>query len=140
MERLFAGPSERAPTEDVTYSSRKISKTFVKLSFFPKCSLRSKKLKNSEYTLLSNKKHAYLLSQVLPLPANSVSSKPLLLMDNVAVIVAKAWPVQIAVWDGDCGLQGPVPILYTEQPEQARSALEEDPDRFAADLNRFMAR
>ena len=56
--------------------------------------------------------------QVLPLPANSVSSKPLLLMDNVAVIVAKAWPVQIAVWDGDCGLQGPVPILYAEQPEQ----------------------
>ena len=61
-------------------------------------------------------------------------------MDNVAVIVAKAWPIQIAVWDGDCGLQGPVPILYTEQPEQARSALEEDPARFAADLNRFMTR
>ena len=35
--------------------------------------------------------------QALPLPANSVSSKPLLLMDNIAVIVAKAWPVQIAV-------------------------------------------
>ena len=61
-------------------------------------------------------------------------------MDNVAVIVAKAWPVQIAVWDGDCALQGPVPIIYTEQPEQARSALEEDPARFAADLNRFMTR
>ena len=55
--------------------------------------------------------------QVLPLPANSVFSKLLLLMDNVAVIVAKAWPIQIAVWVGDCGLQGPVPVLYAEQPE-----------------------
>ena len=78
--------------------------------------------------------------QVLPLPANYVSSKPLLLMDNVAVIVAKAWPIQIAIRDGDCGLQGPVPVLYGEQPEQVRSALEDDPAHFAADLNRFMTR
>ena len=78
--------------------------------------------------------------QVLPLPTNSVASKPLLLIDNVAVIVAKAWPIQIAVWDGDCSLQGPVPVLYAEQPEKVRSALEEDPAHFAADLNRFMTR
>ena len=64
--------------------------------------------------------------QVLPLPAN-VLSKPLLLMDNVAVIVAKAWPVQITVWESDCGLQGPVPMTYAERPKQVRSALEQDP-------------
>ena len=74
------------------------------------------------------------------MPANSVSSKPLLLMDNVAVIVAKAWPVQIAVWDGNCGLQGPVPTLYTEQPEQVRSELEHHPERSSTELNRFMTR
>ena len=74
------------------------------------------------------------------MPANSVSSKPLLLMDNVAVIVAKAWPVQIAVWDGDCGLQGPVPVIYAEQPEQVRSELELHPECFSAELNRFMTR
>ena len=78
--------------------------------------------------------------QALPLPANSVSSKPLLLMDNIAVIVAKAWPVQIAVWDGECGLLGPVPVLYAEQPEQVRSELEEYPECFWAEVNRFMTR
>ena len=65
-------------------------------------------------------------------------------MDNVAVIVAKAWPVQIAMWDGDCGLQGPVPILYAEQPEQVRSELEHHPEHhpehFSAELNCFMTR
>ena len=78
--------------------------------------------------------------QALPLPANSVSSKPLLLIDNIAVIVAKAWPVQIAVWDGECSLLGPVPVLYAEQPEQVRSELEQYPERFSAEVNRFMTR
>ena len=61
-------------------------------------------------------------------------------MDNIAVIVAKAWPVHIAVWDSECGLLGPVPVLYAEQPEQVRSELEEYPERFSAEVNRFMTR
>ena len=62
--------------------------------------------------------------QALPLPANSVSSKQLLLLDNIAINVTKAWPVQIAVWNGDCGLQVPVPVIYAEQPEQVYSEQE----------------
>ena len=42
MERLFAGLTERAPTVDVTYSFRELSKFFVKLFFSFLTVLKSK--------------------------------------------------------------------------------------------------
>ena len=78
--------------------------------------------------------------QSLPLPESSISSKPLLTMDDVAVVVLKVWPIRMAVWDGMRGLSGPAPILYAEQPEELRSLLSEEPMAFAAELNKFMLR
>ena len=63
-------------------------------------------------------------------------------MDNIAVVVpvAKAWPVRIAVWEGECSLQGPVPTIYAKRPEQVRSELGRYPKQFSAQINRFMSR
>ena len=61
-------------------------------------------------------------------------------MDDTAVVVVKCWPAQTATWDGLHGLSGPVPILFSEQPHELRTLLEQDPDNFAAELNKFMLR
>ena len=78
--------------------------------------------------------------QALPMPESSVSSKPLLNMDDVAVVVVKDWPIQIATWDGLNGVSGPVPVLYSEQPAELRTLLETKPGDCAVELNKFMLR
>ena len=35
---------------------------------------------------------------------------------------------------------GPIPIVYSEQPEQVRSELEQYPELFSAEINCFMTR
>ena len=35
---------------------------------------------------------------------------------------------------------GPIPIIYSEQPEQVRSELEQYPELFSAEINCFMTR
>ena len=84
--------------------------------------------------------HCQLQLHSLPVPESVVSSKPLLRMDDVAVVVIKTWPIQCLVWDGLGGLSGPVPVIFTEQPEELRTTLSDEPDSFFAQLNRFMAR
>ena len=78
--------------------------------------------------------------QSLPLPESSVSSKPILNMDDIAVVPVKVWPIQMPTWNGVNGLWGPVPTIYTEQPEELRSLLEREAHPFACELNKFMSR
>jgi hypothetical protein len=78
--------------------------------------------------------------QVIPLPASVISSRPLLLEDSAAVCVVKTWPIAIASFNGAVGLRGPVPVLFTEQPEELRSKLSRDPATFKLHLNRAVRR
>ena len=78
--------------------------------------------------------------QSLPLPAALVNGKPMLRQDDIAVVVIKAWQIQNEAFDKIGGLAGPVPVLFTAQPEELRTKIERDPDSFFAELNKFMAR
>ena len=64
----------------------------------------------------------------------------LLRQDDIAVVVIKTWQVQNEAFDGIGGLAGPVPILFTAQPAELRTKIENNPDGFFAELNRFMSR
>ena len=55
-------------------------------------------------------------------------------------MVIKAWQVQNEAFDGFGGLAGPVPILFTAQPAELRTKIENNPDGFFAELNKFMSR
>jgi hypothetical protein len=76
--------------------------------------------------------------QLIPLPAATVNAAPVLQADNVAVKVLQSWPVKTTVFDGIQGLNGPVPTLCAEQPEELRSRLLKFPDHFMLQLNKFM--
>ena len=78
--------------------------------------------------------------QSLPAPAAVVNAKPMLRQDDIAVIVLKTWQIFSEVFDGMGGLAGPVPVLFTIQPEELRSKIDGDPDSFFAELNQFMNR
>ena len=60
--------------------------------------------------------------------------------DDIAIVVIKTWQVQNEAFDGIGGLAGPVPILFTAQPAELRTKIENNPDGFFAELNRFMSR
>ena len=60
--------------------------------------------------------------------------------DNIAIVVIKTWQVQNEAFDGIGGLAGPVPILFTAQPAELRTKIENNPDGFFAELYRFMSR
>ena len=60
--------------------------------------------------------------------------------DDIAVVVIKTWQVQNEAFDGIGGLAGLVPILFTAQPAELRTKIENNPDGFFAELNRFMSR
>ena len=60
--------------------------------------------------------------------------------DDIAIVVIKTWQIQNEAFDGIGGLEGPVPILFTPQPAELRTRIEQDPDSFYAELNKFMSR
>jgi hypothetical protein len=76
--------------------------------------------------------------QVIPLPAAEVKAKPLLAADNVAVHVPKSWPIKGPVFDGQAGLRGPVPVLFSSAPGELGEKLVADPDSFKRRLNIVM--
>ena len=78
--------------------------------------------------------------QVLPLPAAVISAKPILLQDDIAVKIVKAWPISSLVFDGGNGLSGPVPALFHEEPEELRTMIQKEPDAFFKELNKFMTK
>jgi hypothetical protein len=67
-----------------------------------------------------------------------VKAKPLLAADNVAVHVAKSWAIKGLVFDGQAGLKGPVPVLFSSAPDELGEKLVVDPDGFKLHLNRVM--
>jgi len=77
--------------------------------------------------------------QSLPLPEPYVSTKPLLTGDNIAVVVLGKWPISCPLFDGEY-LWGPVPVLFTEQPEELRRAIDADPEAFIPELNKLSAK
>lgn len=82
----------------------------------------------------------FLSPQALPAPAAVVNSKPMLRQDDIAVVVLKTWQILSEAFDGIGGLAGPVPKLFTAQPEELRTKITRDPDSFYNELNRFMTR
>jgi hypothetical protein len=56
--------------------------------------------------------------QVIPLPAKDVKSRPLLSADNVAVSVLKSWRIKGPVFNRQAGLKGPVPVLFSTNPDE----------------------
>jgi hypothetical protein len=78
--------------------------------------------------------------QVLPSPAATVASKPLLRMDDVTAVVLAAWNLDVAFFEGEGPVRGPVPVIFADDTEAVRSALDQEEDSFGAELNLFMKR
>ncbi len=78
--------------------------------------------------------------QSLPVPLSVVEGKPQLLMDNIPVVALKTWPLAATLMDGRTGAKGPLPVLFTEQPAELRTQLEEAPQAFAKELAKVMTR
>jgi hypothetical protein len=76
----------------------------------------------------------------LPAPAATVNSKLLLQADDAPVIIAASWGLSSSFFDGQNGLTGPVPVLFTPQPEELRSKIKAEQDDFFSELNAFMGR
>jgi len=60
--------------------------------------------------------------------------------DDIPVVVLATWQITSEAFDGLGGISGPVPLLFTPQPEELRSKLTADPDGFFGEINRFMSR
>jgi hypothetical protein len=56
-------------------------------------------------------------------------------MDDVVVTVLAAWPLCCEMFEGEGPVNGPVPLIFAEDPEAARTALDLEKDEFGADLN-----
>jgi len=78
--------------------------------------------------------------QALPVPAAVVMAKPILRQDDIAVIMLKSWPITAECFDGNGHLGGPIPVIFTEQPEEMRTYLEENPDSYIPEFNKLMSR
>jgi hypothetical protein len=78
--------------------------------------------------------------QVLPSPAATVSSKPILRMDDITVVVLAAWDLDVPSFEGEGPVRGPMPVIFAESPEAVRSAIDQEEDSFGWELNMFMKR
>jgi hypothetical protein len=78
--------------------------------------------------------------QMIPLPAATIQAKPELMEDSAAAHIARTWPLVSPRFNGEVHLRGPVPILFTDQPEELRSLLTARPDPFLPHLNKAMKR
>jgi hypothetical protein len=74
----------------------------------------------------------------LQLPVAEVKARPLLMADNVAVHVVTSWPIKGLMFDGQAGLKGPVPVLFTTAPGELGERLAMEPDNFKLHLNKIM--
>jgi hypothetical protein len=78
--------------------------------------------------------------QVLPASLAAIMARQELVDDSAAVVVVKRWDMAATLFNGAAGLNGPQPVLFTEQPKELRSRLRRDPDSFLPKLNEAMAR
>ena len=56
--------------------------------------------------------------------------------DNLPVIIIKYWPLEATLFDGE-QLAGPVPSLYSEDPDAAQAAIKREPLKAHWDLNKI---
>ena len=56
--------------------------------------------------------------------------------DNLPVIIIKHWPLEATLFDGE-QLAGPVPSLYSEDPDTAQATIKGDPLKAHWDLNKI---
>ena len=56
--------------------------------------------------------------------------------DNLPVIIIKHWPLEATLFDGE-QLAGPVPSLYSEDPDAAQAAIKGEPLKAHWDLNKI---
>jgi hypothetical protein len=78
--------------------------------------------------------------QVLPAPAATVASKPLLRVDDITVVVLATWSLAVNMFEGPGPVQGPAPLIFAEDTEAVRSALDQEEASFGEELNLFMKR
>jgi hypothetical protein len=78
--------------------------------------------------------------QVIPAPLAAIMARQELVDDNEAVAVVKRWDLAATLLNRAAGLSGPLPVLFTEQPEELRSRLGRDLDTFLPKLNEAMTR
>jgi hypothetical protein len=84
--------------------------------------------------------HLELQLHTLLAPAATINGKLLLQADDAPVNIAGRWPISADVFDGKNGLSGPIPVLFTPQPEELRSRIKTEQDEFFLELNAFMGR
>ena len=63
--------------------------------------------------------------QSLPAPSSVMEGSPILMGDNVATVLVRAWDLEAAVFDGKKA-RGPVPIFFSENVNLTKRCLEED--------------
>jgi hypothetical protein len=78
--------------------------------------------------------------QSLPAPATTVESRPVLRLDDIAIVPLHSWPLECEMFDGEGPVSGPVPHLFVEDVEAMRNVLDEEEDQFGGELNAFMRR
>ena len=62
--------------------------------------------------------------------------KKIYFSDNLPVVLLKTWPLEADLFDGDL-LAGPVPSLYSEDPDSALMGLLGDPLKCHWDLSKI---
>ena len=76
----------------------------------------------------------------LPAPAATLNAKTNLTEDDIAVVIAATFPLDIFKWDGSHGVRGPVPLLFSEQPGEPGTVLELAPMRFIGPMKQIASR
>ena len=85
-------------------------------------------------------KQLCLQLQAVALPAATVNGRPGMLGDDVPLHVAASVPMDAELFDGSKGVNGPVPILFSEQPEDLRGYLSTAAAAFTRELGKLHMR
>ena len=80
-----------------------------------------------------------LQMQTLPAPASIVEGSPILMGDNAATVIIRAWDLEAVVFDGE-RVRGPTPVFFTENIPLTRKALGENPDYILSWYSKAMKR
>jgi len=77
--------------------------------------------------------------QTLPAPVSTVEGSPIMMEDNVAVVLLQTWEVGAALFDSPHA-KGPAPIFFSRDRQRALRALEASKVSALVQLNMLMER
>jgi len=77
--------------------------------------------------------------QTLPAPVSTVEGSPIMMEDNVAVVLLQTWEVGAALFDSP-DAKGPAPIFFSGDRQRALRALEANKASALVQLNMLMER